>query len=800
MTIRRGIFLLLLFAQIFAQPFARYAWADPDGDYRFFERLTNLKVVGPTGEVNLGDFHDLAFDSQGTLYGVVRQNGLAVYDAAKEHWALIDGNKAPIVGDVNRGLVTFVRRADGKRERTELDPARLPAITGYAEQLAIGPDDRVWVTTHDFTVYRRDGESWERIPGLAKSIEIGADGSVYAMHAAEAPAPRRDARKMREIPTTERIQKWNGTGWDILPDVDTYKIRSLAVDPEGVAWIAYDKWANGGHAGSVVARFIGGAWESVSPQGTYMPHGLAVDENGQLWLDVERDWSGDVRTRSLMTWQGDGWRQEFNIQLGRQSHAFDVYAGLPRLGSFGISEGRPRLSDGWIHYPSLTISDLRLSPSGDFWAISGFRKQSFRWHGGNVWSDAQPGEPKAFYPDGEWVDVHAGLPANQRRGSFELITRSDDDRYFGVTMAPPQRAVNPPAQMQTVYLVEGGRSMALGDAFRTVLALAADDKGRAWVHAQPRVSGRPARPALYRWENGAWVGVELPQGFVHNGGLRTGLDSAVVVTGYRTDQPAVGIWREDKWTLVALPPKTSISGATTDREGVVWGVNAGGILHQEGAVVAFKTPAPLPSSTVAVADDEIHRPAGSSAAPEGGQTSGQTSPDEPRREALAALEAAAEPRTDRLIGCWAWSNGAAITVLDNGQAHNGMAPAPWTAKSASDFEIVWPDFVATITLTPDGATMNEQSLFGHLTGQRTGGSGGTFEGVWQLSNGATAIAASDGSYQIGAFRGSWRKASGARRFEVHWPVHDTITLDADGQSLAGSNQFGTFTATRRPCE
>ena len=792
----RGVTLLLLLA-------TQTVLANPDGNYRLFERMQNVSVTGPSDDYSLGNFNDIAFDSQGRLFAIGLRNSLAVYDAATDTWSLIDGRAKAIGGDRSRGLVAYTIDPTRVRERTEVEPARLPAITGYAEQLAIGPDDRLWVTTHDYTIYRQDGDSWEQIPGLAKDIEVGAEGSVYAMHADESPAPRRDRNKMREPPETLRIKKWSGAGWDLLPEVDTYKIRSLAVDPTGAPWIAYDQWdnVNGGYTGSVVARFVGGRWETVSPQGMYIPRALAVDENGQMWLDVERDWPGDIRTRAFMTWQGDGWRQEFNIQMGEHSHTMDVYAGLPRLGLFAISNGRPRVKEGWVVYPRMMISDINLSPSGDIWVTSSFREQSFRWLGGNDFADARPGTPLTFYPDGEWVGAYVNLPTTQRRGRFEHIARIDGDSFLGVTMAPLERAVNPAPRMQTVYLVEGGRSIALGDAFRTVQAVAADDKGRAWVYAQPRLPGRPPPPALYRWENGAWTSVDMPTGFEHYGDLRTGLDNAVLVTGHRTDQgnrTAVALWRNDKWSYVPIPPRTSMGRAVTDKDGVVWGTNNGSITYQEGAAVTFEVPEPLQAEVEAVANE---KPAATFRAETTatGESASLPMRDNSISEAIAAIESAAEARTGSLIGCWTWSNGASITVLDNGQAHNGVSPAPWTAMGGENYEIQWPDFVATVTLGTEGATMSEESLFGSLTGQRVGGSGQTFEGVWQLDNGATAVAAADGSYQIGAFTGTWQAASGARRFEVRWPVRDKIRVSPDGQSLTGSNQFGQFTARKANC-
>jgi hypothetical protein len=152
---------------------------------------------------------------------------------------------------------------------------------------------------------------------------------------------------------------------------------------------------------------------------------------------------------------------------------------------------------------------------------------------------------------------------------------------------------------------------------------------------------------------------------------------------------------------------------------------------------------------------------------------------------------------DDLVGCWAWSNGAVITVKKNGYAHNGFMPGPWKAVENNKYHIEWSDLVSTVSLTSDGTKMIEKSEFGEGGGRRVSGVVTDFSGSWLLDNGATTIAASDGTYSIGPLQGTWRAKSGSDKFEIVWPILDKIIVASDGDSLSGANQFGTFTATRR---
>ena len=161
----------------------------------------------------------------------------------------------------------------------------------------------------------------------------------------------------------------------------------------------------------------------------------------------------------------------------------------------------------------------------------------------------------------------------------------------------------------------------------------------------------------------------------------------------------------------------------------------------------------------------------------------------------APITASAPVVVDELVGCWKWSNGATITVSAAGMAANGVSEGRWAALENRNYRITWPDIVSAVTIDASGATMSEKTLFSSGTGKRIGAPSDSFAGTWQLHNGATAVAA-DGSYTIAHLKGSWRKSTGDRRYEILWPLVDSVVLDQNGKRLSGLNQFGRFSAIK----
>jgi hypothetical protein len=81
-----------------------------------------------------------------------------------------------------------------------------------------------WIINSDGKIFRRNssGTGWDLIPGRARDIDIGRDGSVYIIGAAASAWGG-----------GYQIWKWNGTGWNLLDG----GAEKIAVSPSGVAWV-----------------------------------------------------------------------------------------------------------------------------------------------------------------------------------------------------------------------------------------------------------------------------------------------------------------------------------------------------------------------------------------------------------------------------------------------------------------------------------------------------------------------------------------------------------------------------------
>ncbi|MBS1531503.1 MAG: Ig-like domain-containing protein, partial [Bacteroidetes bacterium] len=99
---------------------------------------------------------------------------------------------------------------------------KLPECAGI--RIAVDPHGMPWVVNKSHLIFHYNGTLvWDQIPGTANDIGIGADGSVYAIGTQDVS------------PTGGyNIMKWNGSGWDNMPDCAGIHI---AVDPHGTPWV-----------------------------------------------------------------------------------------------------------------------------------------------------------------------------------------------------------------------------------------------------------------------------------------------------------------------------------------------------------------------------------------------------------------------------------------------------------------------------------------------------------------------------------------------------------------------------------
>ncbi|WP_458789416.1 tectonin domain-containing protein [Adonisia turfae] len=148
---------------------------------------------------------------------------------------------------------------------------------GGAVRIAVDPDGNPWIVNSLGTIYKRVDDSWQAMPGRAKDIDIGADGSVWVIGV--------------NILSSEGygIYKWNGSNWS---PVDGAAVR-VAVDSNGEPWVVN---ANGN-----IFRRVGNSWQPISGRAKDIAAGATTDS---IWLIGTNPVPGGY---GIYQWNGSGW-------------------------------------------------------------------------------------------------------------------------------------------------------------------------------------------------------------------------------------------------------------------------------------------------------------------------------------------------------------------------------------------------------------------------------------------------------------------------------------------------------------
>ena len=171
--------------------------------------------------------------------------------------------------------------------------AQLP---GLAREIAVGSDGSVWLIGTDYGAYRRDGTGWNKIDDnhLWFAIAVGPDGQPWTADQEAGNIYRRQEGSWVQLPGAGRdiavgadgsvwivgtnrigndygIYKWNApiSNWNMI---DGGGIR-IAVGPDGVPWLV-------NAAGQIFRRQEGVSW-SLLPG---LARDIGVGANGSVWI------------------------------------------------------------------------------------------------------------------------------------------------------------------------------------------------------------------------------------------------------------------------------------------------------------------------------------------------------------------------------------------------------------------------------------------------------------------------------------------------------------------------------------
>jgi len=167
------------------------------------------------------------------------------------------------------------------------------------------------------------------------------------------------------------------------------------------------------------------------------------------------------------------------------------------------------------------------------------------------------------------------------------------------------------------------------------------------------------------------------------------------------------------------------------------------------------------------------------------------------RTAVSPQPKSAGASPNLLVGCWKWSNGMRIEVQKGGSANNGFAVGTWKMEGNRHHTIAWPDFTGNVSLSANGQSLTGVDSMGtSSTADRLQGDPSSFVGSWRWDNGGIVTIADDGTMSAGPLKGTWSGSD--NKYNTAWPIVDAISVGADGKTLSGQNQFGSFTATKMP--
>jgi Tectonin domain len=204
--------------------------------------------------------------------------------------------------------------------------------------------------------------SWEQLPGRAKDISVGADGSVWVI----GTNPVGTARDFG-------IYEWDGSNW---AGVDGGAVR-IAVGPNGVPWVVNS-------AGQIFRR-KGGAWKQLPGKAK----DIGVGADGSVWV-IGTNPVGTARDFGIYEWDGSNW-------AGVDGGAVRIAVGPNGVPWVVNSAGQIfRRKDGaWKQLPG-KAKDIGVGADGSAWVIGtnpvGTARDFgiYEWDGSN-WDEAEGG-------------------------------------------------------------------------------------------------------------------------------------------------------------------------------------------------------------------------------------------------------------------------------------------------------------------------------------------------------------------------------------------------------------------------
>jgi hypothetical protein len=208
-----------------------------------------------------------------------------------------------------------------------------------------------WVVNGAREIFRRANGAWQKLPGAALDIGVGADGSAWVVGTAAASGGH-------------RIYKWNGSDW---AQVDGGAVR-ISVAPDGSPWVINEP-------GEIFHR-TGGGWQKLP--GTAKD--IGVGAKGSVWVIGADARDGGY---SISNWTGSNWAKTdggaVRIAVGPDGSPWVVNSADNIL---------HRTGNAWQKMPG-AAKDIAVGADGSVW-ITGTDSGIYYW-GGSDWKRVDGG-------------------------------------------------------------------------------------------------------------------------------------------------------------------------------------------------------------------------------------------------------------------------------------------------------------------------------------------------------------------------------------------------------------------------
>ncbi|MDP1981618.1 MAG: hypothetical protein Q8K23_03670 [Sulfuritalea sp.] len=246
---------------------------------------------------------------------VATKNLAAFKQAATEEmnaattWTLLQGSAVDIAASANALWVIGTNPVPGGYGLQHWDGKTFVSASGGAVRIDLDPQGNPWVVNDKDDIFRWTGSAWVGLPGKAKDIGIGADGTVWAIGA-------------NKVPGGFGVYRWDAAK-NVWLDMRGGGVR-IDVDASGKPWVVND-------AGKI---FFGGTsgWREYSYG--VLARDIGVGPEGSVFIAAKNDGAVYKFDRDSLTWiKRNGGLNEISVGPG----------GVP----VGVNAGKQI----WMGYP-----------------------------------------------------------------------------------------------------------------------------------------------------------------------------------------------------------------------------------------------------------------------------------------------------------------------------------------------------------------------------------------------------------------------------------------------------------------